>query len=400
MQRTFGISRLYGVVLIVILALGIGFMAGNISPSLFVARAQGGQPAGTEELFKPFWEAWNVVHQKYVDVDKLDDRKLMEGAATGMVASLGDTHSAYMDPDFFSNVNSELSGQFDGIGATVQKDDKTGGLKIVSVMDQSPARGILKGGDIIMIVDGTDVTTLPEMQIVSKVRGPAGSTVKLSVLRSGQNKLVELTITRAHITLPTVVTAMYEGNVGYIKLADFNDNATADFAAGLQKLNANHLKGLIFDLRDNPGGGLQTAIDIASQFLDSGTVLIYRGRPGTPEIKYVSTGKSLAPTVPLVVLVNESSASASELVSGALQDRGRARVVGVKSFGKGSVQQWSGLSDGGGIRITIAHFFKPSGGVIDHIGIIPNVIVPWDRENSPQYDPQLNEALWELFGKF
>jgi carboxyl-terminal processing protease len=209
-------------------------------------------------------------------------------------------------------------------------------------------------------------------------------------------------VIRARIVREIVSSRMFKGGIGYLSLAEFTENAATDIRRALRAMNANTLNGLILDLRSDPGGGLQTAIDIASQFLRGGTVVIQRGRTGTNEIRYPARGNPLAPDVPMVVLVNESSASASELVSGALQDRGRAKVVGTNTFRKGSIQQWQPLSNGGGIRVTIAEFFKPSGATINHIGIIPDVVVPWNEDQArknPLYDPQLTEALWMLQGK-
>jgi carboxyl-terminal processing protease len=223
------------------------------------------------------------------------------------------------------------------------------------------------------------------------------------VLREGSRKLQQITLFRARITLETVIWRLYDGGIGYIRLNDFSDNATEEFSTALRKMDANNLNGLVFDLRDDPGGGLQTAIEIASQFIQRGVVVIQRGKPGTDDIVYRATGDALAPTVPLVVLINEGSASASELVSGALRDYDRAIIVGTRSYGKGSVQTWRQISNGGGLRITIAHFFTPKNGVVNGVGLTPDIVVDWTPEQQdadPNYDPQLQEALWILRGKF
>jgi carboxyl-terminal processing protease len=389
--------RLISVIPVISLVFGVGFLAGSASHPAVVAQA--GQSDNRESLFEPFWEAWDAVHDRYVD--PIDDTVLMQGAIAGMVAALGDRHSSYMEPQLFESLTSELSGVFEGIGATVKKDTSTGGLEVISTIKDAPARAAgLRTGDIIMTVEGKDITQLPEMQIIGKVRGPAGTTVKLGLIRKGEKDIIELTITRARIEIPTVETAMYEGKIGYIKLAEFTETASRDFARGLRALDANNLNGLVFDLRDDPGGGLQTAINIASQFVKSGPIVIERGRDGSRDVIYRSTGRTLAPDVPLVILINRASASASELVAGALLDRGRAILVGEKSFGKGSVQQWSSLSNGGGLRITIAHFFTPTNRVINEIGLTPNIVVPWDAEANPDVDPQLRAAIQYLRGEF
>ncbi len=387
--------RIVSLVSILALVFGLGFMAGSNHPASVLA--QSGQPPSTDKLFQPFWELWNMVHERYVD--PIDDQALLNGAMTGMVAGLGDVHSAYMDPQLFASLSSDLSGEFEGIGATVRKDIQTGGLLVISTIDGAPAREAgLKSGDIIILVDDKDITALTETEIIGKVRGPAGTSVKISVFRQGQRKLIDLSITRAHIKVPIVTTAMYSGNIGYIQLSEFTEHASQDFHNALVNMKANKLNGLILDLRGNPGGGLQTAIDIASEFLSNGVIVIERGKPGTRDIDYQSTGNTTAPTVPLVVLVDASSASASELVSGALHDRGRALLVGTRTFGKGSVQEWTGLSNNGGLRITIAHFFTPTNRIINDIGILPDFVVPWDQEANPNFDPQLAEALMVLRG--
>ena len=193
-----------------------------------------------------------------------------------------------------------------------------------------------------------------------------------------------------------------DNKIGYIKLNDFSANSTAELEKGLKQIDAKHLNGLIFDLRDDPGGFLRQAIEVARAFMKSGPIVIQRGRPGTQDIKLQATGDLFVPeTVPMVVLINENSASASELVSGALKDYKRAIIVGVKSYGKGSVQSWMELNNGGALRLTTAHFFTPLGNAVHEIGITPDVIVEWklsDRESNPDDDPQLAKAL-EILSK-
>ncbi|MEP7285462.1 MAG: S41 family peptidase [Chloroflexota bacterium] len=390
--------RVILIVPIVALIFSVGFFAGATHLAI-LAQEQDTQPANTQKLFAPFWETWNLVHENYVD--PIDDEKLMEGAASGMVAALGDRHSAYMNPDLFKSLNSDLSGQFEGIGATIRKDDKSGGIFIVSTIADSPARqGGIKSGDIILTVDGKDITTLTESDFIGKVRGPAGSAIKLGVLHKGAKRPIDITLTRAAIKIPVVTWTLYQNKIGYVRLAEFTDNAIAELRKALTDMDANHLNGLIFDLRDNPGGGLQTAIDVGSLFIKNGPLVLERGKPGTQENVLSATGNALAPDVPMVVLINGGSASASELVSGALQDYKRATLVGTLSFGKGSVQSWRGLQAGGGLRITIAHFFTPKDRIIHEIGLTPDVVLPWDTDASPTYDPQMAEALQILRGEF
>ncbi|MCE7947007.1 MAG: S41 family peptidase [Chloroflexi bacterium CFX4] len=396
-----------GVVVLISAVFSAGVLVGTQTPA---ALAQGGTPSNLEQTFAPFWESWNLIKRTFVRGEELDDVKLMEGALRGMIQSLGDERSAYLDPVAFEQQTSRLQSEYEGIGASVRKDEVTGGVQIVRTFEGSPARSLLREGDIILTVDGQDITSLSLTEAVSKIRGPSGSSVKLGVLRRGERDIFEVTVRRARIKQEIITTALFEGNIGYIGLAQFTDTSTEDVSNALAALDANNLNGLILDMRNDPGGPLSSALNVASLFLPDGTIILERGRRSRTDIRYESTaaqleaqGYTLAPDVPLVIILNQASASASELVAGALQDRGRAKVVGTYSFGKGSIQTWNTLSNGGGLIVTVANFLKPSGGVIDGIGIIPDVFVGWteaQQEARPNYDPQLSEAIWLLLGKF
>ncbi|PJF30448.1 MAG: peptidase S41 [Candidatus Thermofonsia Clade 1 bacterium] len=402
--------RLLHIVCVVALIGGVfstGVFVGSQTP---VVSAQGGTPSSLERTFAPFWEAWNLIKRTFVRADQLDDTKMMEGALRGLVQSLGDDRSAYLDPVAFEQQTSRLQSEYEGIGASVRKDEVTGGVRIVRTFEGSPARSVLREGDIILTVDGQDITSLSLTEAVSKIRGPSGSSVRLGILRRGERDVFEVVVRRARIKQEIITVALFEGNIGYIGLSQFTDTSAEDVSNALAQLDANNLNGLILDMRNDPGGPLSSALNVASLFLRDGTIILERGRRSRTEIRYDSNaaqleaqGYTLAPDVPMVVILNQASASASELVAGALQDRGRAKVVGTVSFGKGSIQTWNTLSNGGGLIITIANFFKPSGGVIDGIGIIPDVFVPWTEEQQearPNYDPQLSEAIWLLRGRF
>jgi carboxyl-terminal processing protease len=367
-----------------------GYLLGTHSPNAAV-EAQGNQPQETEELFVPFWEAWNLLHDYYVN--PLDDNALMEGAITGMMQSLGDPHTDYMDPQTFARVNEGMSGEYEGIGATVRKNEETGGLELISIIRGSPAENAgLVSGDQIVEVDGEDVTSWTQEEIIAVVRGPAGTTVHLGILRPGEEDLLYFDVTRERITLTSVAYEVLDGNIGYIRLSQFEMNSGDLMRDALREMDANNLNGLILDVRSDPGGFLSTAIDVASIFLQDGVVLIER----TPdnEIVHNVLGNAVAPDVPLVLLVDQGSASASELIAGALQDQGRATIVGMKTFGKGSVQTWRELSNGGGVRITISLWFTPNGNSVNDVGITPDIEVPFDPEAAAQgEDNQLQAAI-------
>ncbi len=380
-----------GIVLIMAVFTG-GFMLGSSRPATPV-RAQETTQAGGD-LFKPFWETWDLLHRNYVG--SIDDNALMEGALNGMMNTLGDKYTNYFDPTFYKSFREEEGGKFGGIGATLKQDDKAGGLVIVSTMAGTPARAAgLKAGDKLVQVNGKDITALTQNQVIGQVRGDPGTKVTIGILRN--KELITLTLVRAEIIIPDVTTRMYAGNIGYISLSEFGDHASRDFAQGLRSLNANKLKGLIVDLRGNPGGYLTAAVDITSHFVSKGNVLIERSRES--EDNFPVNGKPLAPTVPLIVLIDAGSASASELVSGALQDYGRAKLLGVQSFGKGSVQIIQGLSNGGAAHITVARWYTPKGRTIQDVGLTPDILVPWDVELYPDRDLQLEQAILVLRGE-
>ena len=387
--------------LIVAGAVGISFVVGTLFGGGVVGRLTEAQtPSSAEtQLFQPFWQAWSLMHSNYVE--PLDDNKLMQAALAGMMNEPGDQFTNYFDPATYKATSDQLAGQITGIGANVKKDDKTGALQIVSLLAGSPAlEAGLKPGDLIFTVDGADVTKLAEGDIIDKVRGTVGSTVTLGIRHTDSTDLVSIKVTRRTIVVPDVTSVLYNGNIGYIALTEFGSNAGGDLRAALAKMNADHLHGLILDLRGNPGGYVTTAIDVASQFLASGNVFTEKTRSGALSQNPVN-GHPLAPDVPLVVLVDGGSASASEIVTGALQDAGRATVIGTRSYGKGSEQIIQALSNGGAAHITIARWFTPKGRTIQTTGLTPDIIVPYTPDpvgKTP--DLQLQEALLVLRGQF
>jgi carboxyl-terminal processing protease len=383
-------------------ALAKGAMAGMIAAiddpaSTLTAPDLPATADNREALFAPFWALWKQLHTAY---NNLDDTALMEGALSSMMAAVGDPHTDYMDPDTWAMVNEGMSGEYEGIGATVRQDENTGGLELVSIMRGSPAeKAGLMPGDQIVMVEGQDVTDLRQDQIISLVRGPAGTLVRLGIMRPGSENLLKFEVMREKITVPTVEVELLDGQIGYVRLSQFEFSTSAEMRLALEAIDANNLNGLILDLRGNPGGYLTTSIEVASAFLPTGAVLIER-TPGS-EFTHEVNGDAIAPDVPMVVLVDQGSASASELVSGALQDQGRATIVGMTTFGKGSVQTWHELSNGGGIRITISRWYTPNGRSVSEVGIEPDIVVPYETEEiSGLADNQLEAALQVLNGTY
>jgi carboxyl-terminal processing protease len=349
-----------------------------------------------EELFKPFWESWDLLHENYVD-QPLDDLALMRGAISGMLAATGDKHTSYMNPEQFAQANAEMGGEeYTGIGAWVNTTGEY--IEVVSPMKNSPAeKAGLKAKDIVIAINGEDMTGVPGDLALQKILGPAGEAVTLTVRRG--EEILDFTIMREKITVPAVEYEMLEGDIAYIALYTFNELATDQVRAALKELLAQNPTGLIFDLRNNGGGLLVTAIEITSQFVSKGIVMYEEYGDGSRD-SYNAQPGGLATEIPLVILINEGTASASEITAGAIQDYGRGTLIGTTSYGKGSVQNWIPLrTEAGGVRITIARWLTPNGNQINEVGLTPDIEVPYTQEDvDAGRDPQLDAAI-EFFNQ-
>jgi len=404
----------YIFVVLVVIVVGLGSFAGGfvtghmiplgsipgmpepvtLAPPTTSPEQQSATPSEFQVLFSPFWEAWNLVHENFVD-QPVDDIALMRGAISGMMNALGDQHSSYMDPKDFADANSSLEGEYEGIGAFV--DTTTEYLTITSPIPGSPAeRAGLMPGDQIVAIDGKDMTGIAAEVARTKVLGPANTVVHLTVLRDGEDKLLEFDVTREKITMKSASGKMLDSGIAYIQVTTFGDKTTPELLAALTDVMAQDPKGIILDLRNNGGGYLTTSVEVASQFLADGVVLYEQYGDGTrTTYDVLPDGMATDTNIPMVVLINEGSASASEIVAGALQDSGRAKLVGVTSYGKGSVQNWIPLSgDNGAVRITIAKWLTPNENTIHEIGLTPDVIVERTEEDyKANLDPQLDKAV-------
>ena len=348
-------------------------------------------PGELQNLFVPFWEAWNIVHEKFVN-QPVDDELLMQGAIRGMMEALGDKQTFYMDPQVYEENLTPLAG-YEGIGAQV---DTSGDyLTIISPFEGSPAEAAgLRPGDVIIAIDGEDMSEFTPEEARQRVIGEAGTTVILTVVREGEPEPLDFSIIRAKINAPSVTGEMLEEGIAYLNINSFGVNTTPELRETLDELLLENPKGIIIDLRFNPGGFLHTSIEVMSEFVAEGVVLIEQYGDGTQDI-YESLGNGRATDLPIVVLINEGSASASEILAGTLQDYGRAKLVGVQSYGKGSVQTWQPLSnDQGAARVTVAKWLTPNERAIDGVGLAPDYIVEMtDEDYENNLDPQLDKAI-------
>ncbi|MBE2200072.1 MAG: S41 family peptidase [Anaerolinea sp.] len=390
-------SRLFSITAVIVLTF-IGFNAGYIlgqSP-LAPYHIFDSTTAARSETFAPFWEVWDLVHARYYE-QPVDDVLLTQGAIEGMLAALGDAHTRYLSPEDESVARERMSGEFQGIGAEVESSN--GDITIVSPIDGSPAQAAgLRPGDILRQANGVELTGMDVSEAAALVRGPAGTTVQLLIERNEETFTVD--IVRDVIKLSSVRSEMLDDNIAYVRLSQFGDQSAQELEAQLTDLLAQNPVGLILDLRRNPGGGLDTAVAIADQFLPAGTILAERFGTGADKL-FTSTDKGIAEEIPLVALIDEGSASASEVLAGAIQDRERGVLIGVTSFGKGTVQTWHALSNGGGVRITIARWLTPNENWVHETGVEPDFYVPLpDTANGEEFaDTQLQAAVAYLLGK-
>jgi carboxyl-terminal processing protease len=368
-----------------------------------------GTPAAEAAAFQPFWDAYRAVTERYAG-GPVDRKAVIDGAIKGMIASLNDPFSMYLTPDEYRASLQGIASEFEGIGATIGTVDAKGNtigcptlgadcrMAIVAPIKDSPAdRAGLLPGDVITMIDGASVDGLTLDQARAKVRGPKGTPVRLTIERAGGAAQV-IEVVRAVIVTPEVETkTLADGSVGYIKLSGFSDHATGEMAKAVADNVAAGRKKLILDLRGNPGGFVTAARDIASQFLSDGTIFWQEDAAGNLVDTVAKPGGGATdPSIKLAVLVDGGSASASEIVAGALHDRGRATLVGSKTFGKGTVQQWTQLEDdSGGFRLTIAKWLTPDKTWIHGKGIVPDVIVD-AQPAKPGQDPVLDAGLKAL----
>ena len=340
-----------------------------------------------------FGEVLEKISKEYVD--EVDQSKSMDSAINGLLQSL-DPYSAYMTPESFEGMQTETSGEFGGLGIEVGME--AGVVKVISPIDNTPAsKAGLKAGDYIVKINNTQVQGKTLMQAVDLMRGPVGSSIEITVRRRGVKKALIFNITREVIQVQSVKSELIDNNIGYIRLTSFNENSSEQIKDKINKLNKNKdLKGYILDLRNNPGGLLSQAIKISDFFLENGEIVSTRSRQASENRKWFAKKGDLTNGKTLIILINYGSASASEIVAGALKDHKRAIILGENSYGKGSVQSIIPLKNRGAIRLTIAKYYLPSGKSISEVGVTPDIEVVEGSDNfkfNSETDNQLNFAI-------
>jgi carboxyl-terminal processing protease len=363
------------------LILGFGLMAAMFFGGFLMAKGLESALSAENETYsdlKIFAEVVSLIQKNYVE--ELNAKDIIYGAIRGMLSTL-DPHSAFMPPDVYKEVQVDTKGEFGGLG--IQIGMKDGKLTVIAPIDGTPAdRAGIKAGDIIVTIDGETTKNMTMTDAVQKMRGPKGTQVNLSIQREGKGETIDLTLIREVIKIESVKHRLLEAGIGYIRISQFQEQTGKDLSNAIRKLQAEKIRSLILDLRNNPGGLLTSAVETTEQFLPSGKLIVYiKGRDGKKD-EYISGGKGTLDNLPMIVLVNEGSASASEIVSGALQDWGRAVILGDETFGKGSVQTILPLSDGSGLRLTTAKYYTPNGRSIQNTGITPDILVKIARQEQ------------------
>lgn len=411
------------IILMVLIALLVGYFFGvnkvnydwqHYQPKLEITSKE--PPSGVVAVdFTPFWNVWQKLETNYYDKSKLDTQKMLNGAIEGMVQSVGDPFTLYLPPTQNSSFKQGLSGQFSGIGSELGMNGKQ--LIVIAPLTGSPSeKAGIKAGDAIVAVDGQSTSGWDLNMAVSKIRGPKGTTVLLTVVHKGESNPQQINVTRDVITVKSVdgwvkpvscsngcqtIDASKANSstpyIAYVRLSQFGDNTNKEWATLIANINSQakgkNLKGVILDVRNNPGGYLTDATFIASEFLNNGAPVVSEddGIPSDKQTLYASRQGTLT-NVPVVVLINKGSASASEIVAGALRDNNRAKLVGETSYGKGTIQQAEDLGAGAGLHVTIAKWLTPNGTWVNGKGLTPDVTIG-QNSTDPSVDTQLNKAI-------
>ena len=394
-------------VLVVVVALVAGFTGGfyfaqyrDMTPMAAVKKIINrdlGKPQNVD--FNLFWQVWDSLHQKYVDKSKLDDEKLVNGAIKGMADAIGDPYTVFLEPTISKKFQEEISGSFGGVGIEIGK--RNGTLTVIAPIKNSPAfKAGIMAGDKILKIDGKPAADLAIEEAVNLIRGRRGTKVTLTVSHNNATRDVE--IVRDTIKIPGVEWKMLDNHIAYIQIFTFNQNVDSEFEKSTKEILQSKADRIILDLRNNPGGLLDSAINIAGWFLDKGKIVVSEDYGNGINDKFTASGSGALKSYPLVVLINNGSASASEILAGALHDNRGVKLIGEKSFGKGSVQELVGYDNGSSLKITIAKWLTPNGISISEKGIEADIVIAVPEKQmedgtfelgTRDKDTQLNKAL-------
>jgi carboxyl-terminal processing protease len=391
MEKKKSLVLILGLILLVGAAYFLGFQSGVQRAEPKIVYRDNPEIAAD---FSLFWKTWDFFKENYVYNKNLTDRDMLYGAIDGMVNSAGDPYSIFFKPTDANKFEQDLSGSFGGIGAEI--DIRNGQLIVVSALKDTPAeRAGLKSGDKILKINDIFTSTLNTIdEAVKLIRGPKGTAVNLTILRDDWRSSREFVITRDTINIPTLDWEIKDNQIAYIHLYNFNENANFIFYKAALPMLLSGTKGIILDLRDNPGGYLEVAVDLAGWFLKNGDIVVKEEFSSGKQEILKASGNSALVDLPVVILVNKGSASASEILAGALRDNRQIKLIGEITFGKGTVQELKKFNDGSEMKISVAQWLLPDGEAIDKKGLVPDIAVELTEEDiKANRDPQLEKAL-------
>lgn len=390
-NKNFGLLVVFLAVFVFGASFGFWFSQTQLTPKPIknVVNQELGQPEQVD--FSLFWDAWRVLQEKYPK--NLDAQEMVYGAISGMVKSLQDPYTVFMKPQEASRFEEDIDGEFEGVGMEIGI--RKNQLQVISPLEGTPAKAAgLRAGDKILKIDGKDTIDMTIDEAVNLIRGPKGTQVVLTIMRDDWTEPKDIAITRDVIQIPSLDWEIKEGNIAYIKLYQFSIKAQNDFTVAANQILNSSAKVIILDLRNNPGGFLDIAQKIAGWFLEPGQVVTIEEFAGGERKLYKSEGPSSLLSYPIVVLLNQGSASASEILAGALRDNRGVKIIGQSSFGKGSVQEVINLKDSSAIKVTVANWLTPNGSLITDVGLKPDIIVEMtDKDYEEGRDPQLDKAI-------
>ncbi len=383
-------------VIFLVLASGVnGYYLGTQHPKTIIVKGVDNIENGAinNNDFGIFWQTWDIIKKNYLRTDQIKNQDLVYGSAAGLVAALNDPYSIFLPPSDSKKFADDIRGAFGGIGAEIGT--KGDFVVIIAPLKDSPAeKSGLKAGDKILEVNASSTINMGIEDVIKKIRGPRGTKVILTILSNGSDKPKKVEVVRDTIKVPTIKWEMKDDKIAHLQLFSFNEAAPQLFVNALNEILAADARGLVFDLRNNPGGFLEVAVSMAGVFIENGKEVVAEEFASGKRNPFFSKGSAVLKDFPMIILINKGSASASEILAGAIRDHNGIKLLGEKSFGKGTVQELKELPDGSSVKITVAHWVLPKGGVIESNGLEPEVEIKiTDEDIEAKRDPQLEKAI-------